>query len=148
MAAGGGVGRRIRMPRRRRAWVSCRWASTISAGGPSPTFPSRRRRRRRHRHSPQRSRSDGQRNPHVQHLRQLGTPPRPAGVSSSLLSWLERLVNSNSHVEQTKNGSLRPLFDVGWAVCTTMISEVDNPPPPKNVGRLIYEYVVRLRYIG
>ena len=66
---GGGVGRRIRMPRRRRAWVSCRWASTISAGGPSPTFPSRRRRRRRrHRHSPKHSRSDGQRNPHVQHL--------------------------------------------------------------------------------
>jgi hypothetical protein len=30
----------------------------------------------------------------------------------------------------------------------TEVGEVgDDPPPPKNVGRLIYEYVDRLRYI-
>ena len=93
------------MPRRRRAWVSCR-ASTISAGGPSATFPSRRRRRRRHRHSPQRS------------LRWTAEPTCPVVLPVVFVQFVfmrERLFDMNSHIEQTKNGSL-PQYDVGWAV--------------------------------
>ncbi len=122
MAAGGGVGRRIRMPRRRRAWVSCRWASTISSGGPSPTFPSRRRRRRRHRHSPKHSRSDGQRNPHVPSI--SSCRPGPV-VFVQFVFMRERLFDMNSHIEQTKTDPYYRCW-VGGGTMVLLPCEVDD----------------------